>query len=383
MSEIAIDRGSLLPDPFTEWYRGRPFQVAFAVSVIIHALLILLLPELRSVQIEPPQVLNVELLTAEPEAVPEPQPIIRQPEPVREPVVESPPPIERQVVRPEPVIEPPPPVERQVPRPEPVIQPPPVQQVQPEAPPPARAELTPPIPREIPREQPMVRNRPEPQPEHTLEIPQQKVMPQAPPDMVPPPPPVRAEPRPVPQAPPRIEPEIQRVPPPVSEVPPPISASRPVPPVARVEPSPAPEVIAPAPITERPVIQPPAPPVTAQPAPPVERPAAPVAPRRAEASRELTMAYSQLLSSQIKRHQKYPLVAQRRKWEGTAEVLLKVSPDGRVTNIALARSTGREILDKEALEMVKRATPLPQAPQALRGQELTVTVPIVFRLQDS
>jgi protein TonB len=76
-------------------------------------------------------------------------------------------------------------------------------------------------------------------------------------------------------------------------------------------------------------------------------------------------------------------VAQRRGWEGTAEVLLKIAADGRVTDIALGKSTGKEVLDKEALEMVRRASPLPQAPQQLRGRELSVTVPIIFRLQDS
>ncbi|HWQ40172.1 MAG TPA: energy transducer TonB [Burkholderiales bacterium] len=95
------------------------------------------------------------------------------------------------------------------------------------------------------------------------------------------------------------------------------------------------------------------------------------------------MAYSQQLSTQIKRYQKYPVIAQRRGWEGTTEVQLRIAADGRVTEIALAKSSGREVLDREAMEMVRRATPLPQAPEGLRGRELTVTVPIVFRLQDS
>jgi len=99
--------------------------------------------------------------------------------------------------------------------------------------------------------------------------------------------------------------------------------------------------------------------------------------------RWLTATYSRQLSTQIKRYQKYPLVAQRRGWEGTAEVLLKIAADGRVIEIALGKSSGHEVLDREALEMVRRASPLPQAPQQLRGRELTVTVPIVFRLQDN
>jgi protein TonB len=406
MSEIAIDRGSLLPDPFAQWYRERPFQIAFAASVLIHALLILFVPSLRSVQIEPVQVLNVELVAADrPPVVQQPAP---QVQPLRPPGIAPtapPPPVERQAVQPEPVVEPPPAVELR----------------QPDVVPPPRAELAPPLPRPAPREEPMTRSRPEPQPEHRVEIPvQQKPLPQAPPTVAPPPPVVRTEPEQKLQPPPRVEPEVQRLPPPVAEPVP--TAPKPVPPLARIEPQPAeqipprveprPEAVTP-PLAERPSVEPPAPrpapPVVADPEPvlpsapissprqtpppvasaPTPAPSAPVtapvppAAKPDGASKELTVAYSQELSSQIKRYQKYPPIAQRRGWEGTAEVVLKVAADGRVMNIALGRSTGREILDKEALEMVRRATPLPKAPQALRGKELTVTVPIVFRLQDS
>jgi protein TonB len=60
---------------------------------------------------------------------------------------------------------------------------------------------------------------------------------------------------------------------------------------------------------------------------------------------------------------------------------LQIAPDGKVTSITLGRSSGRPILDEEALNMVRKASPLPPAPQNLRGRELTVTVPIVFKLQ--
>jgi len=95
----------------------------------------------------------------------------------------------------------------------------------------------------------------------------------------------------------------------------------------------------------------------------------------------LLLTYGQSISKEIRRYQKYPPVAQRKGWEGTAEVLLQIAPDGKVTNITLGKSSGRSILDEEALNMVRKASPLPPAPQNLRGRELTVTVPIVFKLQ--
>jgi periplasmic protein TonB len=95
------------------------------------------------------------------------------------------------------------------------------------------------------------------------------------------------------------------------------------------------------------------------------------------------VTYGQSISKEIKRYQKYPPAAQRRGWEGTAEVLLQLAADGKVTGITLGKSSGHAILDQEALDMVRRASPLPQAPPDLRGRALGVSVPIVFRLQNS
>jgi protein TonB len=378
MSDVALDRGVYLADTFTEWYRERPFQIAFAASILIHALLIVFIPGLRSVQIADPQVLNVEIVIPEEQrpisqrqATP-PQPEVAQvpevmPRPELTPSAPEAPRIERQVLAPAPIVEP-------------VVQP-----SQPEVlAPPQRAELSPPAPPEIPRPQPMTLPRPAPTPEQRLEIP---VEPQPAPKAQPVPPTAapqvaRVEPRPQPQITPTAEPRPEPLPQPSAEPPPPVQpAPRSVAPVIS-----QPRVIEP--VVAVPPIQTPsapsvavaAPPAVAAPLPPVPGPA----PAPADAlARELTATYSQQISTQIKRHQKYPVVAQRRGWEGTAEVLLRIAPDGRVTNIALGRSTGRDILDKEALEMVRRATPLPQAPQQLRGRELSVTVPIIFRLRDS
>ena len=142
----------------------------------------------------------------------------------------------------------------------------------------------------------------------------------------------------------------------------------------RVEPSVAP------PTAVRPV---PAP-VAVAPTPPVVAPKPPPAPIIDEArEKRMLLTYGQSLSKEIKRYQKYPPPAQRRGWEGTTEVVLQISADGKVTTITLGKSSGHAILDEEALDMVRRASPLPQAPPDLRGRALAVTVPIVFRLRDS
>jgi protein TonB len=315
----------------TDWYRGRPFKVAFVGSLLIHAALIALIPGFRAVVIEPPKVLNVEIVLSE-----QPQ---AQPTPSREAM---PPPqrtAEEKLVRPEPQIEP---------RPEPVLR-----QPEPDPRPIPRAEIAPPLPRPEPLPEPVAMPKPEPRPEPRIE-PKIELKPEA-----------RVEPRPEP---PPVE-RVESLPEPRTEV--------------RLEPQPVPRV------------EPPPPPVAAVPVQPVPV-ALPVPssalPHPLALKKEpsvpavewsLLLTYGQSISKEIKRYQKYPPVAQRRGWEGTAEVLLQIAADGKVTSITLGKTSGRPVLDDEALNMVRKASPLPQAPQNLRGRELTVTVPIVFKLQES
>lgn len=406
MSEAVFDRGAFLPDPFTEWYHGRPFQVAFVVSLLVHAVLIVLVPGLRSVNIEPEQVISVEILmpearpVAEPELVP-PAPTFTLPVPQQRP-------IEQQVTRPQPQLEPLPepivrqtepelppvaraeltppvpqqrPVEQQIVRPQPVepLLEPIVRQPEPELPPVARAELAPPVPRQEPRPEPLAVEPPLPRPAPPIAP---TIEPMPVPQVVEP----RIEPRPIaprpqPQIQPRVAPRPEPAPQPPMEVQP--QLSQPVPP----RPAPvAPTVSQPRPLEA--IVPPPdqpAPPSVAaiQPPPAVAAPVPPAPPRPAIDESRLMQTYGTEISREIRRYQRYPVVAQRRGWEGTAEVTLRIAADGSVVSIELGKSSGREILDTEALNMVRRATPLPQAPDNLRGRELNVTVPIVFRLQDS
>ena len=291
----------------TDWYRERSFKIAFVASLLIHAALIALIPGFRAVVIEPPKVLNVEIVLPE-------QPVVT-PMPLREVMPPAPRQrtVEEKLVRPEPQIEA---------RPEPEMR-------QPEPLPIARAEIVPP-----PRPEPKIEVQPEP-----------RIEPRPEPQPV-----ARVEPPPVPTAQPRIEP----VTPPVQPLAPPV-------PAAMVQPAP--------------VASPVPPPAPSQPVALKKEPSVPAV------EPGLLLMYGQSISKEIKRYQKYPPVAQRRGWEGTAEVLLQIAADGKVSSIALGKSSGRSVLDEEALNMVRKASPLPQAPQNLRGRELTVAVPIVFQLE--
>ena len=375
----------------TDWYRARPFKVAFALSVIVHAAVLALVPGFRSVPVELPRVLEVELMSTSPIPRKEEKPVVvpKMVEPI-EPEM----PATQPDLKPEPVLRQPEPVPEPVlrqPRPEPIAEPV-LKQPQPEPPPIARAEVIR-APRAEPKPEfvlPKTEPRPEAKAEPRLEFrPEPKIEPRPEP-----PPLARIEPRLEPQPLARVEPRPEPKPEPRAEIRPeprtefkaqPQPVPRDVPPPS-IQPRIDPVIAAPAAAQPAPPVatapQPAAPPVASVPALPSAPPQAVTGIDQAQENR-LKETYGLSISKEIKRFQKYPPPAQRRGWEGTAEVLLQISAEGKVISITLGKSSGRDILDKEALDMVRRASPLPQAPPDLRGRALVVSVPIVFKLQNS
>lgn len=130
----------------------------------------------------------------------------------------------------------------------------------------------------------------------------------------------------------------------------------------------------------------PEPPRSIEPAPLPEvfRPATEETPRAAappaEPPREnLAASYGNLLKNELDKHRRYPRIAQARGWEGTTLLVVRVLPGGRLGEVSIARSSGHEILDDTAREMV-RAAALPPMPEALRRDGFEMRIPIEFRL---
>ena len=91
-------------------------------------------------------------------------------------------------------------------------------------------------------------------------------------------------------------------------------------------------------------------------------------------------AYGRELAGAVATHQRYPRLALLRQWQGTALLQLELGADGRLLAVRVLSSSGHETLDRQALDMVRDAVPLPQLPAALAGRPLTVDVPVVFRI---
>jgi protein TonB len=76
----------------------------------------------------------------------------------------------------------------------------------------------------------------------------------------------------------------------------------------------------------------------------------------------------------------YPLLAQQRGWEGTVLLALRIDERGHVTEVTIARSSGYDVLDAEAIAAVRewRGEPAMRNGQAVATEE---TLPVRFRLR--
>lgn len=92
-------------------------------------------------------------------------------------------------------------------------------------------------------------------------------------------------------------------------------------------------------------------------------------------------SYSSLLANAIAKYKQYPKIAQMRGWQGTVIADLEIDSKGSVISVKIKKSSTYEVLDNEALEMIKKASPFPAPPDNLRGKNFNVLVPISFKLE--
>jgi len=92
-------------------------------------------------------------------------------------------------------------------------------------------------------------------------------------------------------------------------------------------------------------------------------------------------SYSSLLANAIAKYKQYPKIAQMRGWQGTVIADLEIDSKGSVISVMIKKSSIYEVLDNEALEMIKKASPFPAPPDNFRGKNFNVLVPISFKLE--
>ena len=92
--------------------------------------------------------------------------------------------------------------------------------------------------------------------------------------------------------------------------------------------------------------------------------------------------YRVALASAAKRFKRYPPLARERGWEGTVEVAVLLHASIPRPEVKLVRTSGRELLDTQALEMLAQAVRVAELPQGLRGRDLRIDLPVRFSLED-
>jgi periplasmic protein TonB len=119
--------------------------------------------------------------------------------------------------------------------------------------------------------------------------------------------------------------------------------------------------------------------------PPVEAPTAEkaAAPKQGISSKpsEATLTWQKSLVLHLNKHKKYPHEARKGGHEGTAAVSFTLDRSGKVIETRLDQSSGSDLLDKEAIEVLNRASPFPQPPSDVPNVTFQLTLPIQFRIK--
>jgi protein TonB len=121
-----------------------------------------------------------------------------------------------------------------------------------------------------------------------------------------------------------------------------------------------------------PIIVAPQPVVTPVPPPPVAAPQ-----KETGQARE---SFEARLLSQLNRFKQYPRAARQAHIEGVVMLHFVMDADGKVLSAEIAKSSGRPLLDEEALALIRRAQPLPALPADFPTKTLDAVVPIEFSL---
>lgn len=122
------------------------------------------------------------------------------------------------------------------------------------------------------------------------------------------------------------------------------------------------------------------PPIVAQ--PPVAAPKAAIpAPQASDG--EIRDSYLGRVLAQLNRFKQYPRSARQAHIEGVVMLHFVMTADGKVQSFEIAKSSGRPVLDAEALALIQRAQPLPALPADYPTRTLDALVPIEFYLNPS
>lgn len=86
-----------------------------------------------------------------------------------------------------------------------------------------------------------------------------------------------------------------------------------------------------------------------------------------------------MLWGRIEELKRYPALARMNHWEGKVVVSAVIRDNGEVLGVQIAETSGRAVLDEEAMAVMKKASPL-KLKHPLGQRQITILIPISYRL---
>lgn len=106
---------------------------------------------------------------------------------------------------------------------------------------------------------------------------------------------------------------------------------------------------------------------------------APASPSQATQTRDYGWL-AEALWGRIQQLKQYPVVARLNHWEGKVVVRAVIKDDGNLADLKVAQSSGYEVLDQDALAILKQTAPL-KLTQPLGRPQVVIHVPISYQLK--
>ena len=145
-------------------------------------------------------------------------------------------------------------------------------------------------------------------------------------------------------------------------------------------------------VEESPIAEPRRQPGPELPAPQEERPGNPVGAETAMAAPAAAAApaddpgslekYRLQLKLVAARYKRYPRVATDNNWKGVVALRMVVGQGGQVASLVVTKTSGHEVLDRQAQEMFRSAAADVPVPPVLRGKQFAVDVAVDYYFTD-
>ena len=91
--------------------------------------------------------------------------------------------------------------------------------------------------------------------------------------------------------------------------------------------------------------------------------------------------YFVVVRAWLQEHKRYPRRARLRMMQGEALIDFVIDRSGRVVSYELQKSTGYDVLDREVVAMIRRASPMPAFPPDLAGNKIRLSIPVNYGMR--